>query len=160
MRPERVPLAGRWFRSRAWAWRLAAFAAVACAGSDATGPDPAIAPFVGDWNATSLILTSQANPEVSPDLITLGATFSLNVQESGQYTAILLYASQAQTEIGHVTVSGSAVTLHREFPSAGTTAGVYEFQGNRLVLDGETEFDFNLDGTPEPALVHLEFVRK
>jgi hypothetical protein len=29
-----------------------------------------------------------------------------------------------------------------------------------LVLDGATEFDFNLDGADEPAQAHLELVRR
>ena len=27
---------------------------------------------------------------------------------------------------------------------------------DRLILDGDTEFDFNLDGTSEPATAHFD----
>ena len=130
-------------------------------GSDTLQPDAAVAPFVGDWGASSLVVTSTANPDVHPDLIELGATFTMNVQPSGQYTAILLYAGQSSTEIGTVEVSGSTVTLHRDFPASSTSSSTYAFEGSsRLVLDGDTQFDFNLDGTPEPARAHIVFERR
>ncbi len=132
----------------------------ACSGKTSTESNDAVAPFVGDWTAVSLVLTSQANPQISPDLIVLGATFTIHVEPSGQYTAILLYSGQSQTEIGNVEVSGETVTLRRTYPSASTTAGVYSFNGDHLILDGETEFDFNQDGTPEQALVHFDLVKQ
>lgn len=131
-----------------------------CSGSDTVAPNAAVAPFVGDWSAVALVLTSQANPDVAPDLIALGASFTLHVQPSGQYTAILLYSGQSQTEVGTVDVSGQTVTLRRSYPSPSTTAGVYSFNGDHLLIDGETEFDFNLDGTPEPAMVHFDLVKQ
>jgi len=133
---------------------------VAGCGDDVAGPDPALAPLVGAWTATKLVLTSVANPEVAPDLIALGADFKLDIQPSGQYTAILIYAGQASTEIGIVSVSGNTVTLARDFPTASTSTAVYALSGDQLTLDGDTEFDFNLDGTSEPARVHFELVRE
>ena len=119
-----------------------------------------LAPFVGDWAATELVLTSVANPEISPDLTALGAVFKMNVQPSGQYTAILIYAQQASTEIGTLRVSGNTLTLNRDFPSRAVTSGTYTMSGNVLTLDGNTEFDFNLDGTPDVALVHFRLVKE
>lgn len=153
-------------RKRRQVWVLAGVLAVAltlagCGGSDAVAPDDGIAQFVGDWDATAFVLTSVANPDVHPDLIEIGATFSMNVQPSGQYTAILLYAGQSQTEIGTVEVSGSTVILHRDFPAAATSSSTFAFSGpDHFTMDGDTEFDFNLDGTAEPARGHIEFARK
>jgi len=137
-------------------------AATGCSGSDGVQPDPSVAPFVGDWLATSMVLTSAANPDVHPDLIAFGATFSVNVQPSGQYTAILLYAGQARTEIGQLAVSAGSVTLRPSYPSGAQPAtSSYSFSdADHFVLDGDTEFDFNLDGTPEAATAHMEFARK
>lgn len=141
---------------RVGAWSVVALLTLflgSCGGSDVTGPglNPSLVPFVGDWRATSMVLTSKANPDVHPDLIQEGAQFDLNVQPSGQYTAILTYQAQASTEIGFVSVSGNVVTLERSFPSPQTSTATYTLQGNVLTLEGDTEFDFNLDGTPEEA---------
>jgi len=150
-------MGARWTR-----WRAAALATLllAACGENPTGPDPALGLLVGEWNAKSLVLTSVANPQVHPDLIALGAAFKLDVQPSGQYTAILVYAQQASTEIGTITVSGNTMTLNRDFPTRSTSAAVFRISGNTLTMDGDTEFDFNLDGTPEDALAHFELERR
>lgn len=134
--------------------------AAACGGEDPVVVDPLVSPLVGDWTATAMVITSVANPDVAPELIGLGASFTLNVQPSGQYTAILIYAEQASTEIGFLSVSGNVVTMTHSFPDTKTTSATYVLAGNRLTLDGDTDFDFNLDGTPEPALAHFELERR
>ena len=146
--------------TRSWGSLILMLSALASCSSDGLEPDPALAPFVGDWDATRLVLTSVANPDIAPDLIALGAAFKLNVQASGQYTAILIYAEQASTEIGVITVSGNTVTLRRDFPTSSTTSATYVMSGNRLTLDGDSEFDFNLDGSPEAAVAHFELLRR
>lgn len=138
---------------------LLAVLAAACGGDDTVAPDASLAPLVGDWEATVLRLTNIANPSVSPDLIQEGATFTLNVQPSGQYTAILVYLSQDATEIGQVEVNGSQITLTPTVPPGPPTTGTYSVQGDRFTLEGQTEFDFNFDGIPEAADVRFEFVR-
>lgn len=140
---------------------VAAAVLLAGCGDDPVTVDAGIEALVGDWEATALIVSSVDNPTVRPDLIELGASFDLNVQPSGQYTAILVFALQSSTEIGQISVSGSEVTLRPTFPPGQpATTGTFSVSGNALVIDGATEFDFNLDGTSEPALAHFELVRK
>ena len=139
---------------------LAVLLATACSGGKSTEPDPALAPFVGDWIAQSLVLTSQANPDISQDIIQMGATFTLNVQPSGQYTAILLYSGNSLTEIGTLEVSGTTVTQHATFPSAYTAAGVFSFEGGHLILDSNIQFDVNGDGIKESFVAHYDLVKK
>ncbi len=51
--------------------------------------------------------------------------------------------------------------LDREFPTPSRDISTFLFEGpDRLILDGDTEFDFNLDGTLEPALSHFELQRQ
>jgi hypothetical protein len=124
-------------------------------------PDPALAPFVGDWTALAMVVTSLANPDIAPDIIEEGGSCSINVQPSGMYTAILTFFQQVSTEIGFLSVSGSTLTLKRESPPPKTTStATYQFQGSLLILDGDTEFDFNLDGEPEAATAHIELQRR
>ena len=153
-----------WNGMRTGAGRLAlalvVVLATACGGEDPVVVDPLVSPLVGDWSATAMVVTSVANPDVAPELIALGASFTLNVQSSGQYTAILIYAQQASTEIGFLSVSGNVVTMTHSFPDTKTTSATYVLAGNRLTLDGDTDFDFNLDGTSEPAVAHFELERR
>jgi len=134
----------------------------ACGGSDSFGPNTSLSEFIGDWEATALVLTSPVTASASVDLIALGSTFNLNVQPSGAYTAVLVVQGLASTEIGTLSRSGgNTVVLERTFPTASKDICTYSFEGNdRLILGGDTEFDFNLDGTPDEALSHLELVRR
>ena len=132
-----------------------------CGDPVATGPDPLIEPFVGDWAATAFVLTSSVSDQVSIDLIQLGGTFDLNIQPSGSYTAILVYAGLGQTEIGTISVTAATVALNREFPTRKNEVSAYQFVGDTvLILDGDTEFDLDFDGQADPTLAHFELLRK
>lgn len=150
-------------------WRVCgalAFAALVASscGGGSTGPEenPDVVPFVGSWRASSMVVTSKANPDISPDLVQeQGAQFDLNVQPSGQYTAILTYLLNTFTEIGFMSVSGNVITMERTHPPPPqTSTATYTLQGDVLTLDGDTEFDFNLDGTPEEARSRIVLTRR
>ena len=147
---------------RRWAGVIVLAAVLSSCGDAALEADASLAAFVGDWHATSLVLSSPLAPDVSVDLIELGSSFDLNIQPSGHYTAILVFAGQAQTEIGQISLSGaSTVILDRAFPTPSRSISTFIFEGpDRLILDGDTEFDFNLDGTMEPALAHFDLERR
>jgi hypothetical protein len=132
-----------------------------CGGDGGVGPDATLAQFVGDWDASRFVVKSKANPEIDPDLIAdLGAEFSVNVQPSGQYTAILVYQGFPITEIGTLEIEGSDLIFHVDFPEPKTTRSRFTFAGPRVTLVGDTEFDYNFDGTPEPAEATIELIRR
>jgi hypothetical protein len=151
MAPTRIRL----FSFLLWAALLSG-----CGGDDPLAPDPAVAAFVGDWEATDFIVTSVVNPQIVEDVLGLGATFEFNVQPSGRYTATLNFIGQPSVEIGQLSVSGTTVTLSRSIPSAQTSASTFSFVGTDvLIMDGATEYDFNSDGTPDDALAHIELLK-
>lgn len=125
-----------------------------------TGPKKELAPLVGTWNGQVVLLTNQSNPSQSVDIIAEGATFSISILATGTYTAhVSFFGNPAPPEIGTVTVSGNQITIA---PTGGTeppTTGTWAIQGGVLTVDGETEFDFNLDGTREAATVHMELTK-
>ena len=118
--------------------------AIGC-GSDSIEPEYDPYFMVGDWLAESLVMTSVANPEVVTDLVALGAVFTLSVQPSGRYTAILEGFGQSSSEFGRLTVDGASVVLMPE------SRALWERVGDSVILEGDSDFDFNLDGTTEPA---------
>ena len=109
--------------------------------------------MVGDWLAESLVMTSVANPEVVTDLVALGAVFTLSVQPSGRYTAILQGFGQSSSEFGRLTVDGASVVLMPESPPGPESRALWERVGESVILEGDSDFDFNLDGTTEPAML-------
>jgi hypothetical protein len=146
---------------------LLAVAAAVCAacGSDTplqSGNDPALEPFVGDWEATEVILVNDANPSDSIDVLGEGGTFTINVQPSGTYTATLAYPSLPPgVEIGKLSVFGATVILQPTTPSGPSVSSTFAFDGpDKLTLDGPIDFDFNGDATPEPGQAHFELERQ
>lgn len=129
--------------------------------SDVATPDAAVEPFVGDWDAAEFVVTSIADASTTFDLIAATGVFSLNVQPSGAYTATLFIPdemTQAAVENGTLSVIGDAVRLNPNQGAGATSA--YEFNGpDLLILDGPTEFDFNFDGTSDPATLRVVLER-
>lgn len=121
---------------------------------DPSGPRE-LEPLVGVWQAVELVMTNQANPSQSVDLIEEGATFTLSILSDGRYSASLTIFGQGSTEMGTVGVSGSTVTITPTTPEGPPLVATWSFQGENLVLDGESEFDFNRDGIPEPSIAHI-----
>ena len=159
MHPSTVALA---VRARKCPRRLlivlaAAVLLVGCGGSDPTDvtePDPDVAPFVGNWEAVAFEVTNLADQDQVFDVVAAGS-FTLNVQPSGFYTAVLhISGGQPIPENGELTVIGQSVRLS---PTGGTgVTAEYLFQGpNRVELNGPTEFDFNFDGEPEAATARI-----
>ncbi len=114
MRPKRPLLTGNPLRLLV-VMGLVTIGAVGC-GSDPTEPEFNPDFMVGNWLADSLVMTSVANPDVVADLTALGAVFTLSVQPSGRYTAILEGFGQSSSESGRLTVDGAYVVLMPESP--------------------------------------------
>ena len=115
--------------------------------------------MVGSWIASSLVLTNKANPQQSGDIVAqFDAVFTMDVQESGRYLAILSAFGQSSTESGRLTVSGTLLTMRRELPTELTSVAQITAADSSLIIDGDTEFDFNQDGTPEPSELHMVLV--
>lgn len=143
------------------AWAAVLFLSIgigiaACGGGDdPVEADPAVAPFVGTWDADSLTLTHDT---IVANILENGGEFFITVEPSGQYTATLVAFGQPSPEIGQLTVvDGSTLRLTPTYPAGPSSTSSYFFAApDSLILDGSTEFDFNFDGTPEPAEAHFE----
>ena len=136
--------------------------AAACGGDQGPDVDPKVEPFVGTWDADSLTVKNNADTTVVANVLDFGSFF-ITVEPSGQYTATLTVYGNANPEIGQLGVLNSTtLTLTPTFPTGRpVSTAVYAFDSaDHLVLDGATDFDFNLDGTPEAAQAHFELQRR
>jgi hypothetical protein len=136
--------------------------AAGCAADDELGPNASLALLVGDWDADRFVVRNKANPTQAPELIRdLGSQFTLNVQPSGQYTAVLVFQGNPITEIGVLEVEGGEVVFQVSYPPPPSTSrSRYTVTATRLTLDGDTEFDFNIDGRGDPAEAHIELRKR
>ncbi len=144
--------------ARLSALMLTLFASGCGGDDDSTGPQLNPDFMVGEWIAESMVVTSKANPEIAPDITEFGATFTLSVQPSGRYLAILSGYGQSSSESGVLTVEGQYVIFMRQLPSPEESRALWERAGSSVILEGDTNFDFNLDGTMEEATLRTEIV--
>ena len=133
--------------------------AVGC-GNDSTGPDLRPSFMVGDWLADSVVVTAVADPAVVVDLTALGLVFTLSVQPSGRYTSISSGFGLLGSEIGDLTVDGIHVVFMPRSPPGEDLLAVWELVGDSVILESESEFDFNLDGTTEAATLRRVLIPK
>ena len=127
-------------------------------GADPISVDPAVEPFVGTWDAVVFTVTADEPPNTVANILNLGP-FWIRIEPSGRYQGVLEFAG-GQTEFGRVIVHSSS-SLSLDADNAAPAVSTYVFAtADSLVLDGPTEFDFNLDGTDEAAQAHIEIVRR
>lgn len=142
-----------------WA-AVACMTMAGCSDGGSLAPVDDLTPLVGDWDAYVLQVSVPGSPDLSRDLLEDGATFRINVQPSGQYTAVLSLLAASQVEIGTLVRDGDQLTLYRAVPSPDTSMATYtELAPDRMRLDGTTRFDFEGDGSVEEAALLTELLR-
>lgn len=150
----------RWGRT-VWAGIFALVATTAACGETTTPPPPEenpVEPFVGTWDAVVFDVTSDADTTQVADL-TIDGVFVVNFQPSGIYTATLTFGGIPLVEIGVVSVGSGFLTLRPNGGDPATSSFVFATPDS-LILDGPTEFDFNIDQILDPAQSHIELTRR
>ena len=129
---------------------------VAACGKSVIEADPTIAAWVGTWDADSLTMTNKADTTVVANVLDFGS-FVIVIEESGQDTATLAVSGSPGVEIGDLDIIGTTLELKRTFPPPpSTAASSFVFTADDyVILDGDSQFDFNLDQDPEAAQAHF-----
>jgi hypothetical protein len=118
--------------------------------SDSTGPASA-SDFVGDWLASSYVVTNIANTSQSEDLIAMEMTLSITFTETTYSGTASFPGEVAETFSGTYTISGSQLTLNETGELEPETM-TYTLSGNAMTLAGnDEEYDFDNDGVDDPA---------
>jgi hypothetical protein len=130
-------------------------------GDEGPSDDLAYGELEGTWVLLSLIFTSDANPSTQFDFRAAGGSGSLKFEADTTFLMILVPdpGSPTETASGPVALEGSTVVLtDNADPDLPLLSGTLSAQ--RLTLETENaEYDFNGDGTDEPARVSVVFER-
>ncbi len=127
---------------------LALVVSTAC--SESLAPDD----IVGTYDATTMVFTSVADPNTTADVLAMGYTFTIQFNANGTLSTAFTLGGSTDTDSGTYMIDGSNFTLTiGGDPSTGTISK----SGDRLTIMLMTgvEFDFNDDGTDEPATLRL-----
>ncbi len=132
-----------------------------CSDSPPLEPLDDFTDLIGDWDAYLLEVVDAGDSSVREDILAQGATFRINFQPSGQYTAVLSFLGASQVEIGTASLDGDRLTLYRAVPSPDTSQATLTWLAtDRIRLEGSTRFDFGSDGTVEDAQLLTELTRE
>lgn len=153
-------------------WAVASMLVLGVAGCNDDGTsseeDP-LAAFVGSWNATSFVYTSEDDPSISVPVLEAvpGSSVSVAVEADGSFVAELnlgeMTGGQTQTIPGTIEHEGDnriTVTFATNPFFTEPLDVTYQFQTqNTLSWRAPTTFDFNSDGTPTAAILDVVFQR-
>ena len=125
--------------------------AVAACG-DSTGIT--VEDLVGTWEATEIVFTNSANTSESVDVIDLGASLTVTINSAGTVSTVFDDGQGGtDSDSGTLSVDGSTLTVGGETFEA-------ERSGDVLILTGEDQWDFDEDGTDDPATLTIRLVRQ
>jgi hypothetical protein len=129
---------------------------LACSNSG-TEPIPDLVPLAGVWEAQVLKVPDPANPDEDMDLIPDGATYTLSILSTGQFTAVFDLLLVQGFETGTVSVFDDQITLTPVSPPGSVMAGTWMLQGDVLFVEAVRSLDIDGDGVSEVIPFELEF---
>ena len=149
---------------------LISFVFVSCSvGEDElslNGPDFSISDMQGSWEATAALFTTSENGSQvdQASIVEDGGSASMIIESSGRFTlTIAPVGRSSHTVTGNMFFEEETwfAILFDDYPDDYEYFGV-ELTATTLIINGgpnTAEYDFEDDGTFEPANVYLEFVR-
>ncbi len=142
---------------------------ISCSEDD-EGPDCAlqgtnfsVSDISGNWTATEAnFFNVSTEPIQVVDVVEEGGNVTLTIQSNGRFTLNIMESGEPNTRSsGDLCFDEDLLVVRFD----GDAADDYEFfriqfnGTNSLSISGATDFDFNGDGTPEPADIGLALVR-
>ncbi len=126
---------------------------------DATGLDPV--ELAGTWNAIEYRFTNPANTAQTVELIALGGSLSILIRADSSYTATIQEPGDVpETRRGTVEIRGDTLTIS-ESGQGSPTPYMARRSGDTLTMTtSDEDFDFDQDGTDDPADVRIVLVRQ
>ncbi len=126
--------------------------------SNPSSPDDANAlkALAGTWKATEVIYTSKADSTVSENILeTMGFEYTMTIKADGSYTVTTKFQGQTFNFSGTFNEEEDG-GIGSDEPNTTVTVS-----GNTLtMIDTDTSWDFDKDGTEEPAILKMVFVRQ
>jgi len=115
--------------------------------------------LAGRWVASNAIYSELADPTNRFDLIAEGFEVTMQIEENGEWALLLVRQELVGLQVGTMTVDGKLLLITTQgADSAVTEAGRVYLEGDQAaiqILGEDQEWDFDGDGTAEPAKLNL-----
>jgi hypothetical protein len=120
-----------------------------------------MADLEGTWEGAELLFISQPDEADTVDVISDGGSLTLIIDDDGSYgLAMTLPEDLPALENGTVFIDEARLILIGDSPLSDVMVFNFELAADTLFLDGNSEYDFDDDGTDEPALIEAELQRQ
>ena len=128
------------------------------------GTTIAMADIAGDWNATRGVFQSTSlGPAFQVDVVDQGGTITMNIQSDGKFSITVTELGEApETTTGRMAFDEDLLVIFfDDDPGEWEFFGIFHSEPNLSISggNGSAEYDFDGDGSEEPANVDFEFVR-
>ncbi|GJM28290.1 MAG: hypothetical protein DHS20C17_09250 [Cyclobacteriaceae bacterium] len=127
------------------------------------GTNTSIAAMSGNWNATSAIFSKPIGQVMEVDIVAEGGTATLNIQSNGRFNLTITQQGESpEITTGDLRFDEDLlVVFFDDDPGEWEYFGISHNDPNLSIDDRNAtgEFDFDGDGTLEPANLYFEFVR-
>jgi hypothetical protein len=139
---------------------LAGAGAAACGGDSgkSTGPGGGTDLTGSPWNLTAAEYTDPSGTYQPVDLYALGFRMTLTFTSTQVTVVLTVPPLQPQTFTSNYSQSGGNLTYDANGDGQPDT-GALQVNGNTMTITADDSWDFNNDGTPEPATLHLTLTR-
>jgi hypothetical protein len=129
---------------------VAAAAVFTLACGDSLAPED----IAGTYEATTMVFTSQADPNTTSDVLAAGYSFTIQFNANGTLETTFAIGGSTDTDSGTYAIDGNDITLDIDGDPA---TGTIDRSGETLtiVLTTGVEFDFDDNGVDEPATLRL-----
>ena len=125
---------------------------------DSTGVE--VDDLAGLWTASSVVFTSVADPAVSVDIVTEGATVTLTLGADGSYTLVITDpVDPTETESGSYVAAGSTLTLSETGTGSPEPFTIVRSGDSMTLTDTNDDFDFNDDQAETDAILVITLSR-
>ncbi|MCB0265916.1 MAG: hypothetical protein KDH95_21335 [Calditrichaeota bacterium] len=130
-----------------------------CSDDDSTNPDNSgnLGNLVGTWNATEFTYTSNANPSDQYDFLSTGVSVVFKVESDGDYTVTIgVPGFPAQSFSGNLNADSNGDIEIDDDPDIQVTVT----STTLTIVDPNESWDFDEDGTDEPATLRQVYTKQ
>ncbi|UCG75814.1 MAG: hypothetical protein JSV95_00315 [Gemmatimonadota bacterium] len=119
----------------------------------------------GEWRATDFVVTNPSDPTQSFDALAEGFSLFLRFSIDGDFQSIIQYPGVPDAvDTGTYEIVDDFILVVPDVPPPDTVHFAYEFQTSKTafsltLLSDDWTFDFDGDGTEEPALLFTIVIR-
>jgi|GEM_PF-1809728 len=116
--------------------------------------------FTGEWSAEKAVFDIEfENFTETADFIAEGGSINLNVEENGSFSIQFVLGQNSESITGQMSINDDLLTIVFDYSPSDRSYFEVHHTDNILEIDGgPLEYDFDDDGTPEPALVSFRFI--